>query len=133
MTSTPDIFQLCSRCINLDLSPILAREEHLDCWRRGYLKISCEQSKLGPLNSLFFSACTCRVCKLVCETLEGQNDANVFMKKRYSQRGYSCDLVWAQQWRTSHSDDDFSLYRLDIALLYLNSKDRDERNIEVKL
>lgn len=133
MTSTPDAFQLCSRCKDFDLSTILAPEKHPDRWHRGYLRESCRRFKLGPLNSLYFKIFICSFCKSVCETLEEQIDAKMLIDMRRSHLGHSCDLVWDRQVRTGLSGQQSSVYRLDIALLYFDSEDRDERIISINL
>lgn len=133
MTSTPDSFRLCSRCEDFDLSPILASDGHADCWPHGYLPSSFWRFELGPLNSLFIRAHTCSFCKFVCEMLDEQIGKNALIKKRYSRRHYSCDLVWDRQVRTGRSGQQCSIYHLDIAIVYFDSDDNDRRIIDTKL
>ena len=71
----------------------------------------------------------------MCETLEEHIDADVLFEKRYSERGYSYDLVRAPygfltglQAKQIRSDPG-SIYYLDIALLYFNG-DCDYRSNE---
>ena len=97
---------LCSRCREIDLSPFLSREDHLDCWSTGYLKGSYGKFTLGSLNSLFHRANTCNVCKMLCDTVEELVDADELLEKRRDRSGSCyCDLVWSEHGRASDRAD----------------------------
>ena len=97
---------LCSRCREIDLSPLLSREDHLDCWSDGYLQESYKNITLGSLDSLFYRASTCNVCKMFCETLEETMDADDLIEKRHGRsRVYYCGLSWSEHGRASYRDD----------------------------
>ena len=104
MDAGPNTF--CSRCREIDLSPLLCREDQLDCWPDGYLKESYRNFTLGPLNSLFYKASTCNFCKMLCGTLEELMDADELMRKRHDRSGvYHCDLIWSEHGRASARAD----------------------------
>ena len=117
---------LCSRCREIDLSPLLAREDHLDCWSHGYLEESYDKFTLGTLNSLFDRASTCNVCKMFCETLEEIMDSDDLIEKRRDRSGvYSCDLIWVQRGHATVSGDQLHLqplvgaiFRMEIQIWY---------------
>lgn len=97
---------LCSRCREIDLSPLISREDHLECWPDGHLKESYRNFTLGSLNSVFYKASTCNVCKMLCDILEELMDPDELIKKRHDQRGvYHCDLVWSEHGRASARAD----------------------------
>ena len=97
---------LCSRCREIDLSPLLSPEDHLDCWSHGYLKETYENIALGSLNSLFCRASTCNVCKMFCETLEEIMGADDLIEKRHDRsRVYHCNLYWSEHGRASDRAD----------------------------
>ena len=117
---------LCSRCREIDLSPLLAREDHLDYWPYGWLKKSYKEIALGTLNSLFDRASTCNVCKMFCETLEEIMDADYLIEKRRDRSGvYHCDLNWVQHSDATIGGDklDFqplvgAIFRMEIIIWY---------------
>ena len=125
---------LCSRCREIDLSPLLCRKDQLDCWPGGYLKESYRNFTLGPLNSLFYKASTCNVCKMLCGTLEELMDADELMRKRHDRRGvYHCDLIWSEHGRASaRADRSYfkpsaeAIYRMDIGIWH-RDEDGDKR------
>ena len=97
---------LCSRCREMDLSPLLFREDHPDCWSDGYLKESYSKFTIGSLNSMFSRASTCNICKMFCEALEEFMDAEDLIEKRHDRSGvYYCDLSWSEHGRASGRAD----------------------------
>ena len=91
---------LCSWCQEIDLSPLLSREDHLYYWPEG--RVTKTDFTLGSLDSLFHRASTCNVCKMFCETLEEFIDAEELIEKRHDRSGvYYCDLTWSERGRTS--------------------------------
>ena len=117
---------LCSLCQEIDLSPLLFRGNHSDCWDKyGYLKESNKSFKLGSINSLFDRASTCNVCKMLCETLEEFMDADDLVKKRHGGSGvYHCGLFWKAHGRAIRADRSGfqpeleAMFRLEIGIEY---------------
>ncbi len=103
---------LCSQCQKIDLSPLLRREAHPDCWPDGYLKQSCRLFELGSLNSLFHRAAACDFCKALCEILQERIDADELIKLRSYRRYYHCDL----EWNDGQGCRKNGVYRLSITL-----------------
>lgn len=121
---------LCSWCRAIDLSPILFREDHPDCWYdNGYLKSSYNYFTLGSLNSLFDRASICNVCKMLCETLEEFMDADDLIQKRHHRSGvYNCGLWWSEHGRASTRADLSYFQRPVEAIFRMNIDIRYQEN-----
>ena len=117
---------LCLRCHEIDLSPFLSREDHLDCWPRGRKRQFLGEVKLGSLDSIFDRASTCNVCKMFCDTLEDIFDADELIEKRRGRRRVNCcTLFWSEHGRAcTRADLSYcqppveSIFRMDIGMWY---------------
>ena len=133
---------LCSWCRAIDLSPVLFREDHPDCWYDGgYLKESYSDFTLGSLNSLFDRASICSVCKMLCETLEEFMDADDLEQKRHDRSGvYFCSLSWSEHARASiRANISYfqppveAMFRMDIDIGYQRNFGATRRTATVEL
>ncbi|KAL9063781.1 MAG: hypothetical protein Q9161_009279 [Pseudevernia consocians] len=133
---------LCSRCREIDLSPVIFREDHPDCWYAGgYLKEFYSDFTLGSLDSLFDKASTCDFCKMLCETLEEFMDADDLIQKRHDRSGvYFCGLSWSEHARASiRADVSYfqppveAMFRMDIDIGYQGNLGATRRTATAEL